>query len=77
MSALLSLCIKNLEDAVTFGHRRCCTIPALSEDEAFGIGSLIAADQEIIKNILLHICCALYFEPDFAKTKSEESCCKC
>jgi hypothetical protein len=75
MAASPSLYIKNIEDSVFINRRRSYTIPPLTEEEAFGIGSLIGVDHEVVKTNLLHMggIARYLFEQDSAKRKVEEA----
>ena len=71
MAASPSLYTMNIEDAVIISRRRCYTIPALTEEEALGIGSVLGVDQEIVKSNLLHMggIARYLFERDNARMK--------
>jgi hypothetical protein len=75
MAASPSLYIKNIENAVIISRRRYYTIPALSQEEAFGIGSQIGVDQDIVKANLQYIggITRYLFEPGIAVLKVKEA----
>lgn len=75
MAASPSLYLKNIEDSVIINRRKSFTMPALSEEEALGIGSLIGVDQDIVKTNLRYMggITRYLFEPDGAKLKVEDA----
>mmetsp|Transcript_21074 Transcript_21074/g.58371 ORF Transcript_21074/g.58371 Transcript_21074/m.58371 type:complete len:541 (+) Transcript_21074:42-1664(+) len=75
IAASPSLYIKNIEDAVFINRRKSYTMPALNEEEALAIASLIGISHDIVKTNLHHMggVTRYLFEPGVAKLKVEEA----
>jgi hypothetical protein len=75
MAASPSLYVKNMEDSVINTRRTSFTMPALSEEEALRIGSLIGVEQDIVKTNLRYMggITRYLFEPGSAKLKVEDA----
>lgn len=75
MAASPSLYWKNIEDSVIINRRKSFTMPALSEEEALKIGSLIGIDHDIVRTNLRYMggITRYLFEPDCAKLKVEDA----
>ena len=75
MAASPSLYIKNIEAAVFINRRKAYTMPALSEEKALAIATLIGIPHDVVKTNLVHMAgVARYlFEPGAAKLKVDEA----